>query len=102
MIVARLHGQLRGSRRMLFPQRLDSFIFFLPFRNSRPPKAENRIVLSHGTELARDGEHLSNSWRQLIGLGLERGSHAEAEPPQIVVLVVVAVPTAMALIELEF
>ena len=88
-------------RGWLCHKRFDPAVLFLPFGHGRPPIAEHAIDLL-GRSLS--GRHLQNRAdiaRQRIGNGILRRRDREAEAAQVVVLVVVAVPAAVILRELE-
>ena len=86
---------------MLFPQLRNTFVRFLPFRNRRAPAAENRLDLRRRALVARNGENVAN----VLGQGVRRrprgAGNREAKPADVVGLVVVAVPAAMILGEIE-
>src|SRR5262249_8668815 len=93
--------QLRRAFWMLFPKLLDLGVGILPLRDARPPGAENGFFLGGGSALGRHRKQFSHAGWQRIGDGLFVVGHRKAETAEIVVLIVVAVPAAVVLRELE-
>src|SRR5262249_6892348 len=75
---------------------------FLPLRDSGSPIAEDRGSLCRRAFLAWNGEDVANAFGQRIGDHRSGcGSRGDAEPPQVVVHVVVAVPAAVILLQVD-
>ena len=93
--------KLRRSLRMALPQRFDPPILLLPFGHGRPPIAEQRRRLLGRSFRGRYLHDRAHIRRQRIGNRILGRRHREAEAAQVVVLIVVAVPAAVVLHELE-
>src|SRR5207245_573291 len=87
----------RGAFGPLFPERLDFVIGIFEFGNGRAPKAENGFDLGGRALLARSFEDFANVGRERIGSDVGGGRDAEAKAAEVMVLVIVGVPTAMLL-----
>ena len=93
--------QRRRTARPLLPQRFDLVVGFLPLGNRRPPVREDGGELLGRTLVARKSKNLADSYRHGIGLGVRGGSDRQPEPAEVVVHVVVAVPAAVHLLEVD-
>src|SRR5579875_351076 len=96
-----LQHQLRRSFRMLLPQCLNAFVGLLPFGDGCAPVTKNGPFLGWRSLRGRDSEEIADVLRQWISLGIGVISEGKAEAAQVVVLVIVAVPTAVVLYQME-
>src|SRR5215468_1350277 len=86
---------------MLTPQFGDLFVRLSEFRNGRSPVTEDRLNLSRRAAFARDRKYLAHARGQWIGHGVWRGRDRKPQAPQVVVLIVVAVPSAVILFQIK-
>ena len=73
----------------------------LPVGDGRSPVAEHGAACAGVRSFGRDGEDLAHGRGQRVGHGASAVGHREAEAAEVVVLVVVAVPAAVVLHQLE-
>src|SRR5262245_14578964 len=82
---------------MLSPEGLDALVGLLPVGNRRSPVMKDRRFLGRRAPIARDGECVSDALRAWVGLRTGAGGQGNTQPTEIVALVIVAVPAAVVL-----
>ena len=86
---------------MLAPQLGDLFVGLVEIRDRRAPVTEDRFNLSMCAAFAWNREYLTHALGERIGDGVGRGRDRKPHPPQVVVLIVVAVPSAVVLLQIK-
>ena len=89
--------QRRSAFRPLLPKRLDLIVRFLEIRNGGAPKAEFRSDLRGCPFVPRRFENFPHRGWQRVGGHIGADGDAEAEAAQIMVLIIIGIPTAMLL-----
>src|ERR1700731_327229 len=100
-VVSLLEHQLRRARRMLLPECFNLIVRRLPLGDRGSPVAEDGRRLGLVALGPRDLQLLAHITGHKVGPGVRSVGHREPEPAQVVALVVVAIPAAMPLGELE-
>ena len=100
--LSRSEHQCRSALWPLLPQRLDPGIHLSNVCLGGAPIREHRRILGRSPSIHRDLHHdLTHRRGQRIGHGVRGRADRETEPPEIVGLQVVGVPTTVFLVELE-
>src|SRR5262245_19749868 len=100
-VFAFTQNQLQRAFGMLAPQLGDLLVGLGEFGDCRPPVTEDRLNLSLRAAFARNREYLAYAQWQQVGDGVGRGRDRKPHPPQVHVLIVVAVPPAVVLLQIE-
>src|SRR5262245_10488614 len=100
-VFALAQDQLRRAFGVLAPQLGGLFVGLAEFGNGRAPVTEDRLNLSLRAAFARNRKYLANARRQGVGDGVRRSRDRKPHPPEVVVLVVVAVPSAVVLLQIK-
>ena len=89
-------NELRRRPGVRLPQSFNLGVLRLPVGDRRSPVAEEDILLGGAAHLRRDAQHVANGGRHDLFRGGAAGDR-QAEPAEVVGLVVVAVPAAVVL-----
>src|SRR5262249_35312909 len=93
-----LEYELRGPFRVLTPKSCYLVVSLFPSGNGRPPVTKERSELGPCALVRWNRQDLANSRRQRIGGRARRARDRQPEPPQIVVLIIVAIPASVVLL----
>src|SRR5438874_10810926 len=101
-LFARQQGQRSRAVRIFFPKVIDLCVRLFPIGHCGSPITELGGDLEWRALFSRDFEHVADFLRQRIGFhGATGGSRADAEPAEIVVHMVIAVPAAVILTQAD-
>ena len=93
---------MRRAFRPLLPQGFDAFVCRLKFSDRRSPVRKQRVLLCGGALFARNRQRGSDKSGKRIGDRSGTRCCRDAEATEVVIHVVVAVPTAVHLLERDF
>src|SRR5262245_40097080 len=93
--------QLRRAFGMPAPQIGDLLVGLGEFGDGRSPVTEDRLNLGLRAAFARDRKYLAYARRQRVGDGVWRSCDRKPHQPQVHVLIVVAVPHAVVLLQVK-
>src|SRR6266511_918939 len=95
--LTRHERQRRRAFGPLFPQPVDPVIDVFELRHGRAPIAEYGGDLRRGPLLARNREDFPQARRNRVGYDIRRAGDAEAVAAEVMILVVIRIPTAVIL-----
>src|SRR5262245_31456989 len=87
---------------MLVPQFFNSCVRVVPISDGRAEVAEERVGLGGGALVARNGKRGADVSRQRVSRWIGDSCDRKTKAPQIMVLIVVAVPAAVVLDQVDF
>ena len=94
-VLASHQGQCRRPLGPLTAERLDPLVGVLELGDGRPPVGEDDGLLGGRPPGRRDGQDLAHPLRERVGDRVPGRGHAQAEPAEVRLLVVVVVPAAV-------